>query len=79
MNGLFPGFRRFLWPPVAFVVVVAAIGVGYANSLRGGFVYDDVGEFAANTAFLTLWPPTWPMLGGVDFAGGRVGCLSVGG
>jgi hypothetical protein len=53
---------------VAFVVVVAAIGVGYANSLRGGFVYDDVGEIAANPAIRTLWPPTVPMFGGRTLA-----------
>lgn len=58
-----------IWPRrLAIIAVLAAVGAAYANSLDGAFVFDDVGEIAANPAIRTLWPPTVPMFGGKQLA-----------
>ena len=68
MNGFYSESRRVSWLPLAVIAVLAAVAAGYANSLFGGFVFDDVGEIAANPAIRTLWPPTVPMFGGRQLA-----------
>ena len=68
MNGFFSAWRPVSWRPLAVIAVLAAVAAGYANSLFGGFIYDDVSEIAANPTIRTLWPPTVPMFGGRQLA-----------
>ncbi|MGH7996509.1 MAG: tetratricopeptide repeat protein [Opitutaceae bacterium] len=37
-------------------LIAVAIGVTYANSLNGGFVFDDLGSIPANPTIRHLWP-----------------------
>jgi hypothetical protein len=68
MSGTLSAFWWISGRSWAVVAVLAAVVAGYANSLGGGFVFDDVGEIAANPAVRTLWPPTVPMFGGNQLA-----------
>lgn len=49
---------------IGTAAVAAILAIGYGNTFRVPFVWDDIAEIERNTALDTLWPPTVPMFEG---------------
>ena len=43
--------------PFAALALAAIVLLAYANSLAGGFIFDDQSSVAENTSIRSLWPP----------------------